>query len=157
MEIKELLLQEAKDKGICDEGYNTMLKLKGKGLVNYYLKTIDWSLERDFPSMDILREHFSDKEDLGLYVDKTFNGDYFSDKQTFVFHNCKGLMYVGMDYDNAIIPMLYFANGCDVTIVCGQQNAFPIKIPIYSFGDNKIVTEGRGNAIFTIHKSDTIC
>lgn len=157
MDIKEILLQQAKEKGICSEGYNNLLNLNEKCLIEYYLKTIDWSLERNFPSMDIIREHFSDKEVYGMYVDKTFKGECFTNRQLYVFHNCKGLIYVGMDYDKAIIPMLYFANGCDVTIVCAQKNVFPIKVPLYSFGDNKISTDGRGNAVFTIHKSDVIC
>ena len=44
------------------------------GLIEMYLRTIDWSLERNFPSLRLLRREFSDIEDKGVFVGKTFDG-----------------------------------------------------------------------------------
>ena len=74
----------------------------------------------------------------------------FSNKQVFVFHDCHGTINVEMDYENAIIPMLYFANGCNMTVICRQKNIFPVKFPLYIFGRNTIYTENNDSAIFRI-------
>ena len=137
--LKESLMQEAKRDGICADGYSLMRGYDRDGLIAYYLANPDWCLERSFPNLEILRSEFSDIEDMGVYVGRTFNGEVFDKKQTYVFHDCKGQIRVGWDMDNAVIPMLYFANGCDVEIVgCGQFNPVPIQVPIYSFGENWI-------------------
>ncbi len=138
-QLKERLMNDARSGGICAEGYGLMRGYDRDELIAYYLECPDWCMERGFPSLDILRSEFSDIEDKGVYVGKTFNGEVFSDKQVYIFHDCKGIIKVAMDYDNAVIPMLYFANGCDITIVSdGKINTLPIQVPVYSFGENWI-------------------
>lgn len=149
MEYKELLLKMAKAKGICVDGYKFVQRTDDKdALVKYYLGIIDWSLERNFPPLSFLSEHFSDCEHLGLYINKTFHGETFSHLQAYVFHNCHGHINVEMDYDNAIIPMLYFANNCHMTIGCEQENIRPIRVPLYIFGDNVISAHDNDNIEF---------
>ncbi len=138
-QLKERLMSDARSGGICAEGYGLMRGYDRDKLIAYYLSNPDWCMERGFPSLDILRSEFSDIEDKGVYVGKTFDGEVFSEKQVYIFHDCKGQIRVGWDMDNAVIPMLYFANGCDITIVSdGKINPFPIQVPLYSFGDNWI-------------------
>ena len=140
IQIKHRLMRDARSGGICAEGYCLMRCYDRDELIAYYLKCPDWCMERGFPSLDILRSEFSDCEDKGVYVGKTFDGEVFSDKQVYIFHDCKGTIKVAMDYDNAVIPMLYFANGCNMTISCNQPNNPPIRVPLYvtDEGDNSV-------------------
>ena len=151
MQLKERLMSDARCGGICAEGYGLMRGYDRDELIAYYLECPDWCMERGFPSLDILRSEFSDIEDKGVYVGKTFNGEVFSDKQVYIFHDCKGTIKVAMDYDNAVIPMLYFANGCDITVSCEQPNDPPIIVPIYYTEDsmNKVVAVASEGCKFT--------
>lgn len=140
LQLKEMLMEEARRGGICADGFREMRTDSIGELVDYYVANPDWCMERGFPSLDILHSEFSDIEDKGVYVDKTFNGEVFSEKQVYIFHDCKGTIKVAMDYDNAVIPMLYFANGCNMTISCNQPNNPPIRVPLYvtDEGDNSV-------------------
>jgi hypothetical protein len=152
MGLKEELMRTARTKGICLDGFQTMHSANSKeALVAYYLQTPDWSLERSFPRLDVLRQHFADCQEQGVYIDATFHGETFSKLQTYVFHNCKGVINVEMDYAEANIPMLYFANDCHVEIVCRQQQGEgvpAIRIPMYVFGENVVTYEDTDNAVF---------
>lgn len=129
--LKEILLGEAQRAGICKDGYKRIVYSEIDRIIEFYLECPDWCMARDFPSLDLLRREFPDVQDKGIYVDQTFTGELFSGKQTYIFHNCKGTIKVAMDYDKEIIPMLYFANGCDITVSCEQENNPPIRVPIY--------------------------
>jgi hypothetical protein len=152
MGLKEELMRQARAKGICMDGFRTMHSAADKqALVDYYVQTLDWSLERNFPRLSSIREHFSDCSDKGVYVDQTFHGETFSALQTYVFHNCTGVINVQMDYEQANIPMLYFANNCHIKVVCRQQQGRgvpAIRVPLYVFGDNIVTSEDSDNAVF---------
>ena len=157
MGIKEKLMHDARERGICIDGYKEMKSSDIYGLIDYYLRTIDWSLERDFPTLEFIRENLVCRgslhyEDKGIYVDREFDKELIFGQQINVFHHCSGIIDVAMDYDAAIIPMLYFANGCDIKITCSQENDIPIKVPVYIFGENKVEIEKSKNAIFNIYK-----
>lgn len=147
-------MSDARCGGICAEGYGLMRGYDRDELIAYYLKCPDWYMERGFPSLDILRSEFSDCEDKGVYVGKTFDGEVFSDKQVYIFHDCKGTIKVAMDYDNAVIPMLYFANGCRMRVTCTQKENLksPIDVPLYIFGKNDIQARSNIYAKFIKHK-----
>lgn len=147
-------MSDARCGGICAEGYGLMRGYDRDELIAYYLKCPDWCMERGFPSLDILRSEFSDCEDKGVYVGKTFDGEVFSDKQVYIFHDCKGTIKVAMDYDNAVIPMLYFANGCRMRVTCTQKENLksPIDVPLYIFGKNDIQARSNIYAKFIKHK-----
>ena len=119
-----------------------------------YKKTIDWALEEGYPCMDTLRHYFSDCEVDGVFVDKEFHGETLNDHQVYVFHNCKGTIHVGLNIDRRIIPMLYFANGCDMDIrgISGQGNQ--VRVPLYIFGANRIGAEQSEDIECLIYKFD---
>lgn len=131
MQLKETLMNDARREGICAPGYELMRGYDRDGLIDYYVQNPDWCIERGFPSLKLLRREFSDIGDKGVFVGKTFDGEVFDKLQTYIFHGCKGTIRVAMDYDNAVIPMLYFANGCNITVSCVQKNNPRIIIPIY--------------------------
>lgn len=145
-DIKDLLMKEARVNGICVDGYNDMRGFDLDQLVDYYIKNPDWCLERDFPSLKLLRTYFSNQLKKGVFVDLSFSNDELKDNLVYIFHNCDGKIKTRLNVEKAIIPMFYFANGCDMTIHCDEN----IKIPIYIFGHNKIKT--RGNAEFLIYR-----
>lgn len=139
MEIKEVLMKEARRGGICAEGYDKMREYDRDKLIDYYLENPDWCLERNFPTLSELREHFSDIEGKGVYIDKTFHGELLNDLQVYVFHNCKGTIKVGLNIEKAILPMLYLSNGCRLRIVgTGIFTKTPSEIPVYTFGKNDV-------------------
>lgn len=150
MQLKETLMEDARAGGICAEGYGLMRGYDRDGLIGYYLANPDWAIERNFPSLRLLRREFSDIEDKGVFVGKTFDGEVFDKLQTYIFHNCKGTIRVAMDYDNAVIPMLYFANGCRMRVVCEQPNTPAINVPLYIADDGKtdIQSESGENCVF---------
>ena len=160
MNTKEILLHEAKRKGMCVENFKALLKCEDRErMVALYLKTIDWALECDYPSLNVLRDRFGDCEELGIYVGREFHGETFSRLQTYVFHNCSGVINVAMDYDECIIPMLYFANDCHISVGCEQRQPDfcpAIRVPLYIFGDNSITDSNNENVIFTKYEMEVL-
>lgn len=151
-DIKELLMEEARENGICVDGYNDMRGFNVDELVDYYIKNPDWCLEREFPSLELLRTYFSNQMKKGVFVDQTFDGDELANKLVYIFHNCDGTIRTKLNLKKSIIPMFYFANDCDMHIHCDSPT--PIKIPIYIFGDNNITTSG--NAEFLIYREQVL-
>jgi hypothetical protein len=159
MELKGMLMKDAKARGICFDGYTTMKDAENiDALIDFYIQGIDWCLERSYPTLQFLREYFSDVERRGIFLDKKFRKQEFSQLQAYVFHNCTGTIRVAMDYENAVIPMLYFANNCHMRIECTQSQGWapPIRVPLYIFGDNTITAENNENVTFTKYQMDVL-
>lgn len=152
MELREQLMEGAKRGGICAEGYGHIRGYDREELVRYYTECPDWCIERGFPSLELLRREFSDCEAAGVFVGKTFDGEVFNRLQAYIFHDCKGTIKVAMDYDNAVIPMLYFANGCNVRVECEQDNDPAITVPLYIAEDCKVVGGKSAGCVFKRHK-----
>lgn len=148
IQLKETLMDDARRGGICADGYSQMRSYDRDGLIGYYVQNPDWAIERGFPSLELLRREFSDIEDKGVFIGRTFDGETFDTLQTYIFHDCKGTIRVAMDYDNAVIPMLYFANGCKIRVECEQKNDPAINVPLYIAEDCKIVGAKTDNCVF---------
>ena len=146
--LNRCLAQDARIKGICKDGYKRIIDSCRDEAINFYLECPDWSIERGFPSLELLRREFADIEDKGVFVGKTFDGEVFDKLQAYIFHDCKGTIRVAMDYDNAVIPMLYFANGCRIRVECEQKNDPAINVPLYIAEDCKVVGAKADNCVF---------
>lgn len=156
-ELKETLMKDARHEGICAEGYAEMRGYDRVGLIRYYLANPDWCMERDFPSLELLRCEFSGCEDKGIFVDRIFNGELLSKNQVYVFHHCVGAVRIGWNPEEAIIPMLYFANGCELTVTSdGAWNPNPVPVPAYVFGRNRVEALSDDSVKFTVFNHDTI-
>lgn len=159
--LKEVLVKEARAKGICMDGYSYMNRNDIDALIDYYITHPDWCLERNYPSLAYLKEHFSNIEDRGVYVGHTFHGELLNERQAYIFHNCKGTIKVGLNVKKVIIPMLYFANGCRIHIV-GTGDIKPKKesertiVPLYIFGQNDISARDNRYVKYTRYKSELI-
>lgn len=107
--------------------------------IRLYKQTIDWALEEGYPDLDFLRKEFSNQQSQGFYIDHHFEGDILNEQQVYVFHHCTGTIRVGLNLAKKIIPMCYFANNCDMTILGFEgERIFPDRVPLYIFGENKI-------------------
>ena len=72
MNIGKEIALEAKKYGLCAEWYKKMLAVTTyKQLAEMYFDGDDWSMEKDFPSLSILRKHKGSILPYGLVVDST--------------------------------------------------------------------------------------
>ena len=72
MNIGKEIAIEAKKYGLCAEWYRKMLAVTTyKQLADMYFDGDDWSMEKDFPSLSLLRQHKVAFLPYGLVVDST--------------------------------------------------------------------------------------
>ena len=122
--------------------------------IRLYKQTIDWALEEDYPDLDFLRKEFAHQESEGIYIDHHFEGDILNEHQVYVFHNCTGHIRVGLNLAKKIIPMCYFANNCDMTILGVEEDKdYPDRVPLYIFGENKIDAKNSNTIEVRIYQS----
>ena len=147
---KEYLLRQARLNSMCTENVEALRACETKEeAVALYKKTIDWALEKGFPSINFIRNEFGDCEDLGVFVDRDFHGELLDEHQCYVFHNCRGDIKVDLNVSKAIIPMLYFANGCNISVIrADTPHTLPIRVPLYIYGENRIKAEDNDDIIF---------
>ena len=149
---KQELMDGARAGGICADGFSRLRSLTPDGLLDYYVQNPDWCMERNYPRLDFLREHSNDDRTRksGIFIDRHFSGKLFDDRLVYIFHHCTGLVRVALNVEKELIPMLYFANGCDITVRCYEH----IRIPLYILGNNDVRTDG--DAKYIRHTSKII-
>ena len=147
---KEYLLRQARLNSMCLDNLDALRACQTKAeAVNLYKKTIDWALERNYPPVNFIRNEFGNCEDLGIFIDKDFHGELIDEHQCYVFHNCRGTIMVEMNVSEKIIPMLYFANGCNMTVKRSHKpHTMPIKVPLYIFGSNTVIANNSDDILF---------
>lgn len=135
---------------MCTENIDALRTCETKAdAVALYKKTIDWALEKNYPPVNFIRDEFGDCENLGVYIDRTFNGELLNEHQCYVFHNCKGHITVDLNVEKRIIPMLYFANGCQLSVSrANSSHIMPIRVPLYIYGENTIIAKDTSNITF---------
>lgn len=138
---KTYLQRQARLHRMCEDNRAYLSACETKeDAIRLYKQTIDWALEECYPDLDFLRKEFANQQSQGIYIDHNFDGEILNEHQVYVFHNCTGTIRVGLNLAKKIIPMCYFANGCNMTVlgVEGEQ-MFPDRVPLYIFGDNEVV------------------
>lgn len=139
---KRQLRREASAHHMCAENRTALEAVDTKSdAVMLYKKTIDWALEEGYPNLATLRRDFTDCESLGVFIDKHFDGEILDQHEVYVFHNCSGTIRTGLNIKKRIIPMLYFANGCEMNINGISGSATQARVPLYVFGDNRVFGE----------------
>lgn len=134
---------------VCDEYSALTSRAKSKvDALALYKRGIDWCLENNSPSLDLLRQYRQDCAFNGIFLDRHFDGELMIDQTVYVFHNCSGTIRVGLNVAKRIIPMLYFANGCDMVIEGSSPSL--ARVPLYVFGDNRVdvTTNGAIEPVF---------
>lgn len=141
---------------MCEENRSALENIDTKeDAIALYKKTIDWALEEGYPSLEILRRDFSDCEDFGIYIDKHFHGEMLTREQVYVFHNCTGTIRTGLNLNKRIIPMMYFANGCDMQVNGTGHLRLGVRVPLYVFGENRVSGEQSDDIMCKIYKIAT--
>jgi len=141
MDWKKVLRREASAHHMCEDYRHALDESDSKvSAIGLYKRMIDWALEEGYPTMDILREHFSESEASGIYVDRHFDGEILDEHQVYVFHHCTGTIRTGLNLHKKMIPMMYFANGCDMRVegTVKKDPLYSVKVPLYVFGENRI-------------------
>lgn len=139
---KRQLRREASAHHMCAENRTALDAVDTKEkAIELYKKTIDWALEEGYPAIETLRRDFKDCEGQGVYIDRHFDGEILDQHQVYVFHNCTGTIRTGLNLKKRIIPMLYFANGCDMDVRGIRNSAMQVRVPLYIFGENRIGAE----------------
>lgn len=139
---KRQLRREASAHHMCAENRGALELVDSKDdAIALYKKTIDWALEEGYPNLTTLRREFSDCEEYGIFVDKHFHGEILDKQQVYVFHNCTGTIRTGLNVERRIIPMLYFANGCNMTVKGIGRSYSQVRVPLYIFGENHVFGE----------------
>lgn len=152
---KKNLRRQASSHHMCEENRRALDAIDDKhSAIELYKRTIDWALEENYPDLETLRRDFSDCEVDGIFVDKTFHGETLDAHQVYVFHNCRGSIRVGLNVKRRIIPMLYFANGCDMDVKGIPGSAMQVRVPLYIFGPNRIGAEQSEDIICKTYKFD---
>lgn len=155
-EWKKYLRREASLHHMCGDNRAALERANSKEeAISLYKKTIDWALEEGYPGIETLRRCFSDCAEHGVFIDREFHGEILTNQQVYVFHNCKGTIRVGLNPEKAIIPMLYFANGCDMTIKSSNNLGLSTRVPLYVFGDNRVFAETSEDMVCRIYNFDT--
>lgn len=156
LDWKKQLRREASAHGMCEENRQALELVESKAeAISLYKRTIDWALEEGYPSLPTLRTFFSGADDFGIFIDKEFHGEILNQHQVYVFHNCRGTIRTGLNSAAKIIPMLYFANGCEMTVSASDNRGLSTRVPLYVFGDNRIIAESSEDIVCKIYKFET--
>ena len=148
-EVMECLKEGAVKAGICRQGRDFLAGLGSlERILDYYVQNPDWCMERDFPSYDTLEKLSLDPEcrslleKAGVYVGKEFQGELLNERQSYVFHRCRGWITASLNIERHLIPIYYFANGCEMTVQ-GSDVCFnnPVRIPLYLTASCKVKCE----------------
>lgn len=157
MNWKPYLQRLAREHRMCadNRAYLSACETK-EDAIRLYKQTIDWALEEEYPDLDFLRKEFSDQQSQGIFIDHNFDGEILNEHQVYVFHHCTGTIRVGLNLAKKIIPMCYFANGCDMTILGVEgERIFPDRVPLYIFGKNKINATNSNTMEVRIYQHET--
>lgn len=137
---KKYLQEQARMHRMCADNRAYLNACESKSdAIRLYKQTVDWALEENYPDIDFLRTEFAHSEADGIFVDKHFNGEILNQHQVYVFHHCTGTIRVGLNLAKKLIPMCYFANECDITVIgIETENILPDRVPLYIFGENRV-------------------
>lgn len=150
---KKYLLTMAEKSQMCKPFRDSLVQCEDKAsAVKLYHRNITWACENNYPPLDVIRGEFSSFRAMGLFVDCVFTGQLFKLQQSYALHHCKGLITVDIDFENANIPMLYVANDCDLIVERAKgEDELPIVVPIYIFGNSKVVAKDTDRVHFRIY------
>ena len=103
MNIGKEIALEAKKKNICKEWFSDMLNIDNiKPLCAMFFIDDNWAMEKDFPSLEVLRRFKGESDQYGLRTD--FVGDLLNPEKTALFGNSKSLInYNGFSVSTLIV------------------------------------------------------
>lgn len=129
MELSDLLLNEAINQGLC-QPWQENWKGDMDSLMSMYKRGIDFCIEHDYPSLDIIRRYLKGKtEDYNIYVDSDSEATVYADTVV-VLGDSKMKIWIA-DYG---VVSLYLLHNSEVSIFCGPHS----KISVESYNDSVV-------------------
>lgn len=151
-QLNNELYELACDADLCSEHRQKWGEKDKLALIQYYKENPDWCLERQYPSLEYMSEHFDneDTREEGVFVNYKLDGDVLSD-QVYVFINCTGVAHVKFDASKAIFPMIYVSQGSNIKfIVDGSHTPFQL------YDDSVIDVDVVNGGKCKIYKCDSV-
>lgn len=152
---KEIALELRKAKiEICDEFYQNMMTFSNyRQLASMYFRGSDWSMENDFPNIEILKKHkggllpcglvtdvsetYSNQRYLAVFGESnvTLKYDAFSVGDVIIRHNSKAVI----EASGNTFLIINILDNAEVEINCSDD----AKVAVYDYGQNtKVNTVG---------------
>jgi len=129
MGISELLLKEAIKYNLC-QPWQDNWKGDLDSLMSMYKRGIDFCVEHDYPSLDIIRRYLKGKtEDYNVFIDAESEVSVYSDT-VIVLGDSKIKLWVA-DYG---VVSLYLLHSAEVTVICGPHSS----ISVETYNDSKL-------------------
>lgn len=145
-QLNRELYELACDAHLCNEHRQAWGNKDKLALIQYYKDNPDWCLERQFPALKYMEDHFNNEEarDEGVFVSQNIDNLVLED-QVYIFVNCTGYAHVKFNPEKAIFPMIYLSQGSKMSfIVDGSSSPFQlydnsqVKIDVVNGGKFKI-------------------
>jgi len=146
---KKLKLQ-AESLGACEKGLDNLEKLNEYELINRYVHFIDFSIEKDFPSNEFIKENFDKAllEHNNIYVDAEF--ERRNARQVVIVQGkSKGTLL----FDGYTTADVYIRHDSEVTIDCSRVS----KIFISLYDNAKLKVSQRDAASVYVYKHGECC
>lgn len=155
MELSNLLLSEAVKNGLC-RPWQENWRGDMDSLMSMYKKGIDFCIEHDYPSLDIIRRYLKGKtEGYNVYVDSDSNVSIYADTVV-VLGDSKMEIQIA-DYG---VVSLYILHNSEVTVSCGINSIISVEaydnsvlnvhgttnVSVYRYDNSQV--EGEGVKIF---------
>ena len=141
---KRSLRRRAGQHKMCEDKRNALEQMRSASeAIALYLGSIEWALGENYPTLDEIRSNFTPEEleASGIFIDREFHGERFYGKQKYVFHNCRGTICTGLNVELRLIPLLYFANGCNLEVKSFEHYLSPVHVPLYIYGNSIVKAE----------------
>lgn len=167
MELNELLKRDGIAKGLCEPWQKKLDTHKSiEGLVRLFVNGIDFCVEKDYPTLEFMREHFKGKsEPYGAFVDDdvpelkncrnvVLNGhcrafieyDAYTVARVVARHTTEAAINVS---EKAIVTIDAFDNSKLTVAVAGNG----AKVFVNKYGDAQVECIGQGIELKTINKN----
>lgn len=164
MELVEQLKTDGIAKGLCQQWQKKLRSgVSKKRLIDLYIRGIDFCISNDFPTLDFIRENFSDCQEYGVFVDEMvqranmpdmvlegdckaemmYNG--YTVSRAYVRHNSEAKIQV---FGNACLTVDVFDNAHLVIAVAGTR----ARVLVNVYGDAKVDYSGSGVKVVNKNK-----
>lgn len=128
-ELSDLLLNEAINQGLC-RPWKENWKSDMDSLISMYKKGIDFCVEHDYPSLNIIRRYLKGKtEEYNIYIDSGSETTVYADTVV-VLGDSKMKIWIA-DYG---VVSLYLLHNSEVSIFCGSHS----KISVETYNDSAL-------------------
>ena len=134
MKLNRKLAQLAKERGICEEWYNVLLKTEDVGeLLKMALRGIDFCLSEEYPPLPFIREHFVGvMEPYGFHLDEEIQAR--NSEFVVAFGNCTG----AAEYTDFAVGQVFVKHGSKL-VIKASGNAF-VMVDVFDETEVEIIT-----------------